>query len=64
MKNLFSKFISNLIEKRQKDNESMEKAKLLILYIKESMQSVIGKSINLYGTNMLSTKATTKFSKK
>ena len=33
MKNLFSKLISNLIEKRQKDNESMEKAKLLHIYL-------------------------------
>ena len=33
MKNLFSKFVSNLIKKRQEDERSMEKAKLLHIYL-------------------------------
>lgn len=33
MKKLFSKFISSLIEKKRKNNEDMEKAKLLHLYL-------------------------------
>lgn len=33
MKNLFSKFISNLIKKRQKDEKSMEKARFLHIYL-------------------------------
>ena len=33
MKNLFSKFILNLIKKRQEDERSMEKAKLLHIYL-------------------------------
>jgi hypothetical protein len=33
MKNIFSKFISNLIEKKQNDKKSKEKAKLLHVYL-------------------------------
>jgi hypothetical protein len=33
MKNLFSEFILNLIEKKQKYNDNMEKAKLLRVYL-------------------------------
>jgi hypothetical protein len=33
MKNIFSKFISNLIEKKQNNKESKEKAKLLHVYL-------------------------------
>lgn len=33
MKNFFSKFISNLIEKRQENIKSMEKAKFLHIYL-------------------------------